>query len=164
MPNCSLQLILATDCHLTDILLYFILFYFIYFCFLGPHLQHTGVPRLGVELELQLRPSPQPQKHGIWAQSVTYAAACGNTRSLTHWTGLGIELVSSWVLFRFLTRWATTGTRDWNFIWKSIIVFQKIYFWPFRDIDWASKAAKLSLIWSSLFKRICSHIELFFFF
>ena len=27
---------------------------FIYFCFSGPHLQHTEVPRLGFELELQL--------------------------------------------------------------------------------------------------------------
>ena len=35
------------------ILFYFtILFYFI--CFLGPHLQHMEVPRLGAELELQL--------------------------------------------------------------------------------------------------------------
>ena len=27
---------------------------FFFFCFLGPHLQHVEVPRLGVELELQL--------------------------------------------------------------------------------------------------------------
>ena len=31
-----------------------ILFYFVYFIFLGLHLQHTEVPRLGVESELQL--------------------------------------------------------------------------------------------------------------
>ena len=29
-------------------------FFFLFFCFLGPHLRHTEVPRLGVELELQL--------------------------------------------------------------------------------------------------------------
>ena len=38
------------------VLFYFILFYFILFlvCFLGPHLQHTEVPGLQVESELQL--------------------------------------------------------------------------------------------------------------
>ena len=29
-------------------------FFFFFFGFLGPHLQHLEVPRLGVELELQL--------------------------------------------------------------------------------------------------------------
>ena len=29
-------------------------FVFVFVCFLGLHLQHMGVPRLGVELELQL--------------------------------------------------------------------------------------------------------------
>ena len=33
--------------------LFFILFYFI-FCFLGPHLRHMEVPRLGVKSDLQL--------------------------------------------------------------------------------------------------------------
>ena len=34
----------------------FLFFIFIFFfCFLGPHLRHMKVPRLGVELELQLR-------------------------------------------------------------------------------------------------------------
>ena len=28
--------------------------FFSFFVFLGPHLQHMGVPRLGIELELQL--------------------------------------------------------------------------------------------------------------
>ena len=35
--------------------LFLFLFFFSFFCFLGPHLQHMGVPRrLGVESELQL--------------------------------------------------------------------------------------------------------------
>ena len=36
-------------------------FFFFSFFLLGPHLQHMEVPRLGVQLELQLRPTPQPQ-------------------------------------------------------------------------------------------------------
>ena len=32
--------------------LFFLFFFFFFFCFLGPHPQHTEVPRLGVPLEL----------------------------------------------------------------------------------------------------------------
>ena len=42
---------------LSLVLFYFylvvLLYLFVYFVFLGLHLQHMGVPRLGVELELQ---------------------------------------------------------------------------------------------------------------
>ena len=30
------------------------------------------IPGPGVELELQLKTTPQPQQHGIWATSATY--------------------------------------------------------------------------------------------
>ena len=36
----------------------FKLLLFVLFCFLEPHLQHMEVPRLGVELELQLPAIP----------------------------------------------------------------------------------------------------------
>ena len=54
---------------------------------LGPHLRHIEVPRLGVQLELQLS---------------TYTIAHGNARVLIRWTRPGIEPVSSWVLLRFI--------------------------------------------------------------
>ena len=38
---------------------------------------------------------PQPWRHWIWATSVTYTAACGNTGSLTHWVRSGIKPTSS---------------------------------------------------------------------
>ena len=57
---------------------------FILFFFLGLHLWHIEVSRLGVELELQLQPIPQPQQHQILVTSVTYAAAFGNSRTLTY--------------------------------------------------------------------------------
>ena len=53
-----------------------------FFFFLRATLGHVEVPTLGVESELQGRPTLQP--HQIGATSETYAAACGNTRSLTH--------------------------------------------------------------------------------
>jgi len=46
---------------------------------------------------------PQPQQHQIQATSVTYTTALHNTRSVTHWTGPGIEPASSWILVRFVT-------------------------------------------------------------
>ena len=52
--------------------------------FLGPHPQHMEVLRLGVESELQLPTTPQPQQCQIPATSVTYATAHGNIGSLTH--------------------------------------------------------------------------------
>ena len=49
---------------------------------------------------------------GIWAASVTYTIARGNTGSLTHWVRPGIEPETSWFLFGFVNHWATVGTPD----------------------------------------------------
>ena len=37
------------------------------FFFSLPFLQHMEVPRLGVDLDLQLKPAPQQQRQQIWA-------------------------------------------------------------------------------------------------
>ena len=74
------------------------LFYFtLSFVSLGLQARHMEVPKLEVELKLQLpayttatslhhshRPTPQPQQGGIQATSVTYTKAHGNAGSLTH--------------------------------------------------------------------------------
>ena len=73
---------------------------FIYLISLGPHPRHTEVPRLGVEVELQLPayttaiatqdPScvcdlhHSSQQAQVQATSVTYIEACSNAGSLTH--------------------------------------------------------------------------------
>ena len=61
--------------------------------FLGPHLQHMEVPKLGIKsnwsYSCQLTPQLQPRR--IWAISVTHTTAHGNTGSLTHWMRPGIE-------------------------------------------------------------------------
>ena len=88
------------------------------------------VPRLGVELEPHLRPTPQPRQHGIQAASLTYTAARGNARSLTHWARPAIESTSSWIIVGFLTRWTITGTPTLTYfillslILKQVIIFQ----------------------------------------
>ena len=61
--------------------------------FLGPHLQHMEVPRLGVESELQV---------------LAYAIATATPESLTHWARPGIKPESSWILVGLITtepRW-----------------------------------------------------------
>ena len=59
---------------------------FCLFFFLGPHLWHIDVPRLGVESELQL---------------LDYTTAYGNARSSIHCSRPGMEPSSSWILVRF---------------------------------------------------------------
>ena len=59
------------------------------------------------------------QQHQIRATSGTYATACGNVRSLTHWARPGIKPTSSWILVLFLTRWTTTGTPGFTF-WSQL--------------------------------------------
>ena len=52
--------------------------FFFFLVFLGPHPGHMEVPRLGVELELQLLAYTKSQYLGIPAVSVTYTTAHGN--------------------------------------------------------------------------------------
>ena len=57
----------------------FIYFYSFLFCFvfffLWQHLQHMEIPRLGIKLELQLRPTLSPQQCQLQDASATYATA-----------------------------------------------------------------------------------------
>ena len=76
---------------------------FIYLFFLGPHLQHMEVPRLGSNWSCSCQPAPQPQQHHIWAMFTTYTPAPGNTWSLTHWARPGIESATLWFLVGFVS-------------------------------------------------------------
>ena len=64
----------------------------------------------------QIGATLQPQQHGIQAMSVTYAAACGNVGSLTHWARPRIKPASSRILVRFLAHWATTELQKCLFL------------------------------------------------
>ena len=59
--------------------------YLFIYCFLGLHLQHMEVPRLGVESELQLPAytTAMAERH-FGAASAVYATAHSNAGSLTH--------------------------------------------------------------------------------
>ena len=80
------------------------------FVFLGPHLQHMEIPRLGVNWNCSYRPMPQPQQCGIQATCVTYIIAHWNAGSLTHWERPGMESTSSWILLGLVNHWAMMGT------------------------------------------------------
>ena len=79
--------------------------------------QHMEIPRLGVELELQLPayatatatwdPSGICDMGSEW---YFYTTAHSNAGSLTHWARTGIKPVSSWILVRFINHWAMKGT------------------------------------------------------
>ena len=57
---------------------------FFFFFFLWPYLLPMEVPKPGVKLELQLKPTAQPGQHWIRVASSTYTTVCGNAGSLIH--------------------------------------------------------------------------------
>ena len=85
------------------------------FRFLGPHLRHMEVPRLGVRSELQLpahttaKATPDLSRicdlcHSLWQRRILNLLS--KTRDQT---------ASSWKLAGFLTHWATIGTPRFSF-------------------------------------------------
>ena len=76
---------------------------FSFFLFLGPHLQHMEVPRLGVESELYLPAYTTATAIQDLRGMCNYTTAHNNTRSLTHWVRPEMEPASSWILVRFIT-------------------------------------------------------------
>ena len=81
---------------------------FFFFFFLGLHLQHMEVPRLGVKLE------PKVPVYTIATRDPSHICDLHHSsrqhQILIHWVRPGIKSVSSWILVRFVTRWATMGT------------------------------------------------------
>ena len=71
--------------------LYLSLFFYFFFLFMAA----PAVPGLGVNWNCSCRPTPQSQQHCIQTAFSTYATACGNAWSLTHWVSQGIEPTSS---------------------------------------------------------------------
>lgn len=69
-------------------------FIFIYLFFRPTSVWHSEVSRRGVESELRMQPTPQPQQHWIRAGSTTHIAAC-NIGSSTQWARPEMEPVSS---------------------------------------------------------------------
>ena len=85
---------------------------------------HMADHRLGVKSELQLRTTPQAQQHQIQATSVTYAAASGNVRSLTHWVTPGIKCTSSRTLCQVLNLLSHNGNSKSFLLMHTLFLLQ----------------------------------------
>ena len=88
-------------------------FFFFFFGFLGPHLQHMKVPRLGSESELQLPAYPTA------TSTLDLSHICDlHHSSQQHWIPNplrpGIEAMSSRILVGFVNRWATSANPKVN--------------------------------------------------
>ena len=79
----------------------FLFYFFIYFCFLGPHLQHMDVPRLGVKSELQ-KPACATAT-GTLDPSRVCDLHHSSRQHRIHQARPVIEPTSSWILVRFAT-------------------------------------------------------------
>ena len=88
------------------------LFIYLFISFLWPNLWHMEAP--GLAKGRTRAAIASLHQNQIQAKSSTYATALGNSRSLTHWVRPGIEPTSSWILVKFLTRWATMGSPRLN--------------------------------------------------
>ena len=86
-----------------------VIYSFFFFSFYSHTCRIWKFPGYGSDQSYSCRPTPQPQQHQIWATSVTYATACGNTRSLTHWVRSWVKLASSCIVVGYLTHWTTVG-------------------------------------------------------
>ena len=91
------------ELHAFLIFIFIYLYIYLFTCFLGLHLWHMEVPRLGVNWSYSCQPTPQPQQRRIRAASVTYTTAQGNTRSLTHSARPGMEPTTSCLLVGFVS-------------------------------------------------------------
>ena len=81
----------------------FIFIYLFVSVFLGPHLWHMEVPRLGVQSELQLPAYTTATAMPDPSRVCNLQTAHGNARFLTHWTRAQIEPSTSWFLVRFIS-------------------------------------------------------------
>ena len=80
----------------------------------------------GVKADLQLQAYTTAPATQIWATSET-TTTCSNAGSLIRWVRPVIEPASSWILFGFLTCWATMGTLSIIF-WISILYISSLIF------------------------------------
>ena len=81
---------------------------FFFFCFLGPHIQHMKVPRLGVKLDLQLL----TYTTAVATQDLSPTCDLYHTGYLTHWAKPEIRPVSLWIPVGFITaepQWELPG-------------------------------------------------------
>ena len=88
---------------LLEWLFYLFVYLFIYFCFLGQHSRHMEVPRLGVEVELQLPAYTTATATPYLSCVCNLHHSSQQLRILNHWARPGMEPATSWFLVGFIS-------------------------------------------------------------
>ena len=123
--------------------------YFFFFLFTATHSAYISSWAMGRITASAPAPSHNHSRDlwGIWAASVTYAAACSNTGSLTHWVKPEIEPTSSGTLCQVLSP-LSHGRNSWG-------IFQYPHFPLFRVVIGLHLPPHWSSIWSCDFQENC---------
>ena len=87
-------------------IIHLFIYLYLFYC-LGPHLWQTEVPRLGVESELPVYTTATATQDPTHVCDLHHSS--WQCWILTQWARPGIKPTTSWMLVRFLTRWAMTG-------------------------------------------------------
>ena len=101
-----------------ELLVLFVFIFYLFFVFLGLHLKHMEVPRLGIKLELQ------PPAYTTATATQDLSQVCNlHHSSQQHWilnplSRPGIEPATSWFLVGFINHFAMMGTPRINLIWS----------------------------------------------
>ena len=109
------------------------------------------------------RPMAQLQRCGIWAESVTCAAAHSNTGSLTVWARSEIEPESSRIqVVGFVICWATRGT-PYSFLWPNNVYGSTTFYLPIYQLKyiWIVSSFWLPwtmLLWTLVYKSLCKYM------
>ena len=80
---------------------FFSFLFLLYWLFRAAHMAYEGSQARGQNQSCSCWPTPQQRQ--IWAASVTYTTALGNSGFLTQWARPGIEPASSWMLVGFIS-------------------------------------------------------------
>ena len=140
--------------------------FYIFFIFLGPHLQHVSVPWLGFKLELQLlaytTATTMPNLIPVFS---LHCSSWPPSWTLNTWGIPGFQPLSSWILVRFLTHWATASTPNSD-VFNSIpprtlemfseAIMEKIYLPAIVFIN-----CQLLSLWRSIFDKHYFQILIF---
>ena len=106
------------------------LFFFFFFFFLGLHQWHMEVPRLSVELELQLLAYTSATAMPDLSHVCDLHHSSWNARFLTQWARPRIKPASSWILVEFVTaepQWELSSEFQhdnlvWNLAFEHVLV------------------------------------------
>ena len=110
IANNLLDFLVSLICHHMFYAIFGFLVFCLFFFFVGLHLQHMEVPRLGVQSKLRAPAYTTAAVSWDLSRVCNLTTAHSNARSLTHGARPGIKPETSWFLVGFINHCAMTGT------------------------------------------------------